>query len=76
MAFDVKKQVEDLLKKVSGDKALAAKFEKDPAGTVKELTGLELPEDQVKQVVAGVKAKLGADKLAGAAGALGGILGK
>lgn len=69
MAFDVKEKIEELAKKVKDDPALAENFKKDPIKTVEDLLGIDLPDDQLKPLVAGIQAKLAAshvgDKLEG-----------
>lgn len=69
MAFDVKEKIEELAGKVKDDPALAEHFKKDPIKTVEGLLGIDLPEDQLKPLVAGLQAKLAAshvgDKLEG-----------
>ena len=65
MAFDIKAKIEELVNKIKNDKDLTAKFQKDPAGTVKELTGVEIPEEQLNKLVDGIKAKISLDKLGG-----------
>ena len=59
MAFDIKKIVEDIVSKIKNDKDIGEKFQKDPTKTVEGLIGVDLPDDQVKPLVEGVKAKLG-----------------
>ena len=80
MAFDIKKTVSDIVDKIKNDKSLGADFQKDPVKTIEKLIGIDLPDEQVRQVVELVKAKLGGDilggKLGGAAEKLGGLLGK
>jgi len=76
MAIDIKEKIEELVKKISGDKATQDSFKKDPVKTVEKLLGIDLPDEQINQIVAGIKAKLGGDGLAGIAEKLGGILGK
>ncbi len=49
--------VQEIIKKVTSDKNLAGKLLKDPAGTVKEVAGVDLPADQVNKIVAAVKDK-------------------
>lgn len=71
--MDIKAKITELVDKLKADAGLAEKFKKDPAATVKELTGVDLPADQLDKLVDGVKAKLSVDKLGGA---LGGLLGK
>ena len=68
--------IQEIIKKITSDKDLAGKLLKDPAGTVKEVAGVDLPEEQVDAVLKAVKEKgaglPGADKL----GNLGGLFKK
>lgn len=69
LRFDVKEKVEELAEKLRKDPALLKSFQRDPIKTVEKLTGVNLPDEQLKPVVAGIKAKLAAgdlgDKLEG-----------
>lgn len=65
MAFDVKAKIEELAKKVKDDPKLAEGFKKDPIKTVEGLLGIDLPDDQLKPLVAGIQAKLAASDLGG-----------
>ena len=71
--MELKQKVEELVDKVINDKDLSAKFQKDPSGTIKELVGVDIPQDQLDQAVTMVKAKLTGDKLSDT---LGGLFGK
>ena len=73
MAFNIKEKIEEIVKKIKGDKDLGEKFQKNPTKTVEGLVGVDLPEDQLNAVVEGVKAKVNLD---GIAGKLGGLFGK
>ena len=74
--MDIKAKIDELVEKVTKDKTIAAKFQKDPVKTIEGLLGVDLPDDQVEKIVSGVKAKIGADKLSDALGGLGSLLGK
>ena len=74
--MDIKAKVEELVKKITGDKELKAQFEKNPAAVIETLVGVDLPDEQVNAVVAGVKAKLGLDDVLEMAGKLKGLFGK
>lgn len=69
MSFDVKAKVEELVGKIQKDPATLKSFQDDPIKTVEKLTGVDLPDEQLKPLVAGIKAKLAAadlgDKLGG-----------
>ena len=74
--MDIKAKIEEVVKKLTSDKDLLEKFEKNPVSVIEELVGIDLPDDQVNQLIDGIKAKLKLDKLGGALGGLGGLLGK
>lgn len=58
--FDVKAKIEELAKMLQSDKNLLDNFQKDPVKTVEKLIGIDLPDDQLKPLVTGIKAKLAA----------------
>lgn len=68
--FDVKEMVEKLVKTLQNDKNLLDSFQNDPVQTIEKLTGIDLPDAQLKPLITGIKAKLAAS---GAEGLLGGI---
>lgn len=65
MSFDVKAKVDELVGRLKKDPAMLKSFQDDPIKTVEKLTGVDLPDDQLKPVVAGIKAKLAAGELGG-----------
>ena len=71
--MDLKAKIEEIVNKVKNDKDIAAKFKSDPIKTVESLLGVDLPDDQIKQIVDGVKAKVNLDSVADK---LGGLFGK
>ena len=70
MSMDIKAKIEELAGKVQKDPALLKSFQEDPVKTLEKLIGVDLPDDQLKPLVAGVKAKLAAADLGGALGGL------
>lgn len=66
LKFDIKEKVDELVKKLQSDPALLKNFQSDPVKTLEQLTGVDLPEQQLQPVIAGVKAKLGAAQIGGA----------
>lgn len=68
--MDIKEQISNVIESVNKDGKLLEKFKAAPIDTVRELVGA-LPDDVVEKIVAGVKAKLTADKLSDVAGSLG-----
>ena len=74
--MDIKAKIEEIVKKLTSDKNLMAKFEKNPASVIEELVGVDLPDDQVNQLIDGIKAKINLDKIGDALGGLGGLFKK
>ena len=74
--MDIKAKIDEIVKKFQADPALLEQFTKDPVKAIEGLLGVDLPDEAVKSVVDGVKAKLSLDKLSGAADALKGLFGK
>ncbi|MCR5800690.1 MAG: hypothetical protein K6G69_11495 [Lachnospiraceae bacterium] len=63
--MDVKAKIDEIVKKVQSDPKTMENFKKDPVKTVESLTGVDLPDDVVKQVVTGVKGKIKIDQASG-----------
>lgn len=63
--MDIKNKIEELVEKIKADKDLQSQFAKDPAAAVKKLIGVDLPDEQIKKIADGVKAKISIDKLGG-----------
>lgn len=61
--MDIKKKIEELAEKVKNDKELQAEFLKDPISALEKLLGVDLPEEQLKQLADGIKAKISLDKI-------------
>lgn len=74
--MDVKEQIKKAVERILSDKALQEQFQKEPVKALEGILGVDLPDGVVEQVVQGVKAKLTADKVSGAVGALKGFLKK
>lgn len=71
--MDIKAKIDEIVEKIKNDKKIGEKFQKDPISTVEELIGIDLPNDQIEQVVDAIKAKIDFDKIGGM---LGGLFGK
>ena len=71
--MDVKAKIEELANRLKNDKELQSRFLKEPVPTLEKVLGIDLPEEQLKQLAEGVKAKLNLDK---AGDFIGGLLGK
>ena len=68
--MDIKEQIEKIVEKVQKDDALQAQFKKDPIKAVEKVLGVNLPDDVIEKIVAGVKAKISVDKVSDVADAL------
>ena len=56
--MEVLDKVEDAVKELKNNEELRAQFKEEPVKTLEELTGLDLPDEKVKKVVALVEAKI------------------
>lgn len=74
--MDVKEQIKKAVDSISKDKKLQEQFQKDPVKAVESVLGIDLPDDVIKQVAQGVKAKLTADNVSGAVDAIKGLFHK
>ena len=72
----LKEKIEEIVKKITTDKTLAAKFKADPITTVEGLLGVDLPNDQIEAIVEAVKAKVTLEKADDLMGGLGKLFGK
>lgn len=73
---DIMEKVEELVKKISSNKALKDQFMKDPVEVLEKVLKVDLPNEQLDKVVDAIKAKLAVDDIGDALGALGGLFGK
>lgn len=69
-AMNIMEQVSNIVEKLTANKSLLDSFQKDPVKTVESLLGINLPDEQIKQVISGINAKLTGDKLSNVASAL------
>ena len=72
----LKDKIDEIVDKIKSDKDIAAKFQKDPISVVEQLLDVDLPNDQLQQVVDAIKAKIDLDKIGDLLGGLGGLFGK
>lgn len=71
--MDIKAKIDEIVNKVKSDPDIAAKFQKDPIKTVEGILGVDLPDDVIKQIVDGVRAKVNINELNNKLGGLGGL---
>ena len=68
--MDIKEKINEVVEKITKDKNLQEKFQKDPIKAVEGILGVDLPDDVVMKIVEGVKGKISVDKISGALGSL------
>jgi hypothetical protein len=59
--MEIKEQIEKMAKKVLSDKDLMDQFKKDRIKAVEKILGVDLPDDIIEKIVAGVKAQITVD---------------
>ena len=69
--MDITKIVTDIVAKVKADPGLLAKFSSDPEKTIEGLTGIDIPDGQLDNIIAGVKTKIAGMGASGAIDKLG-----
>ena len=74
--MDIKAKIEEIVKKLMADKTLMARFEKNPASVIEEYVGIDLPDEQVNQLVEGIKAKIKLDQVSDLLGGIGKLFGR
>ena len=55
--MDIKAKVDEVISKVKNDKEFSKKFTENPVKAVEEITGVDLPDEQISKIVSGVKEK-------------------
>ncbi len=68
--MDLKAKIDEIVGKLQKDPALLKKFQADPIKALEGLTGVDLPDEQIKPLIDGIKAKLAAGDIAGKLGDL------
>ena len=68
--MDIKKKAEELIQKLQKDPKLLEKFRSNPIPVVEELVGMDLPDDQIRQMAELIKAKIDLEKVGNLLGGL------
>ena len=71
--MDIKKKIEEIVDKIKSDDGLKKQFASTPIAAIESLLGVDLPDEQIKKIVDGVKAKISLDDIGSK---LGGLFGK
>ncbi len=61
--MDIKVKINEVVDKIKNDKNFAEKFQKEPIKAVEDVLGVDLPDDVIKNVIDGVKAKINVDSI-------------
>ena len=61
--FDIKAIIEKLTSKFNVDASAIGAFFKDPVKTIESITGKDLPDEKVREVIDGIKAKISGGEL-------------
>ncbi len=71
--MDIKAKVNELVEKIKNNPQMLERFKSEPVKVIEELVGMDLPDEQIKQVADLVKAKIDLEK---AGSFFGGLFGK
>ena len=71
--MDIKAKAAELVELIKKDPSLLNQFRENPVKVVESIIGMDLPDDQIKQLAELIKAKIDLDKVGSL---LGGFLGK
>ena len=74
--MDIKAKIDEIVKKLLSDKTLMERFERNPASVIEQYIGIDLPDEQVNQLVEGIKAKIKLDQVGDVLGGIGKLFGK
>ena len=74
--MDIKAKANELIEKIKNDPALLGQFRENPVKIVEALIGMDLPDDQIRQLAELVKAKIDLDKAGSLLKGLGGLFQK
>ena len=79
--MDIQKIISDVIARLTSNPDLIKSFLSDPVQLLEKTFGIDLPDEQIKQVIEGVKSQIDLSKFdlkdaAGLFGKLKGILGK
>ncbi len=59
---EIKKKIEEIVKKVKSDKTFASSFKSNPVKAVESVIGIDLPDEKINEIIVAVKTKLNLDK--------------
>ena len=60
---DLKTKIEEIVEKIKNDKDFAKKFKADPVKALEDVSGIDIPEDKIEEIITMVQAKIKIDKV-------------
>lgn len=72
--MDLKAKIDEIAAKLKKDPALLKQFESDPVKALERISGVDLPDEQIKPLIAAVKAKMASGDAADLLGNIGSFL--
>ena len=73
---NIKEKIDEIVNKVKNDGDFANKFQNNPTKAVEEVIGIDLPDEQINGIIAGVKAKNNINNASDVVNKFKGIFGK
>ena len=67
---NIKEKIEEIVEKIKSSEDLAKLFKEEPIKAIEKVLDVDLPDELIEKVVDGVKAKMAADDVKNALGAL------
>lgn len=74
--MDIKAKVEELVEKIKENPKMLSEFRENPVPVVEAIVGMDLPDDQIKQLAELVKTKIDLDKAGDLLKGIGGLFRK
>ena len=68
--MDIKEKVTEIVEEIAKNPDLRKQFEEEPIKAVEKVLGVDLPDDVIEKIIAGVKAKITVDNVSDIAGAI------
>ena len=58
-----KKKIDEIIEKIKNDKDFAKKFKAEPVKALEEISGIDIPEDKIDEIITAIQAKINIDKI-------------
>lgn len=63
--MDIKAKIEEIVEKAKNDETFHKELKSNPVKAIEDLLGVDLPDEQIKAVAEGVKAKMNLESAGG-----------